>query len=222
MKTVLVISAHADDEAFGMGGTLAHLAADPAVSLVWLIASRIWEPKWNSAALADRERAIKGLSEHLGFREVIRWEYPDNRLDTIPIDDLQTALIEVLDRVRPQTIYMPSRWDFNFEHRLLFDLVEMSTKTYYTPYVERVLAYEIPSSTDGGFQSFGSFPANWYVDIEAQLERKVEFMRLFSTELHEFPHPRSEAYVRALAQKRGGEAGLRAAECFVLCRQVVR
>lgn len=222
MKNILILSAHADDETLGMGGTLARLAGEPGVALHWLIATRIWEPKWSAAALAARERAIATLAADLEMREVVRWDHRDNLLDTVPRNTLQEALIGVLDRIRPQVVYTPSAWDFNFEHRLLFELVEMSAKPCYSPYVEEVLAYEIPSATDAAFQAVTPFPANAYVDIHATLDRKLAWMRLFDTELHAFPHPRSEEYVRALAQQRGGAAGLRAAEAFVLCRRICR
>ena len=218
MSKILIISAHADDESFGMGGTLLKLSEVKSNELYWLICTFIWEPKWTKEAIRSRLNAIDRLNERIGFREIIRWDYKDNCLDQVPLNELQEAMIGVLDRIRPGVIFTPSRWDFNFEHRMIFDLVEMSSKPYYSGYIKEILAYEIPSSSDASFSSGTIFPPNTYYGIEGYLEKKLELMQLFETELHAHPHQRSREYVQALAVKRGGESGFHFAEGFHLLR----
>jgi LmbE family N-acetylglucosaminyl deacetylase len=218
VKNVLVISAHADDESFGMGGVLTRLARQPEVSLNWLIMTSIWEPKWNVAAITSREKAIQSVTRLAGFQRVTQWEYQDNKLETYPINDLQERLIAVLEDCRPDTIFTPSIWDFNHEHRLACELVEMSSKPYYTKYVDEVVAYEIPSSSDAAFSTLRQFPANLYFDIEGCVEGKLELVRHYDTELHRFPHPRSSEYLESLSRVRGGESGFEYAEAFHVLR----
>ena len=218
MKNVLVISAHADDESFGMGGVLTRLARQPEVSLNWLIMTSIWGPKWNAAAITSRVKAIQNVTRLVGFQHVAQWEYQDNKLETYPINDLQERLIAVLEDWRPDTIFTPSSWDFNHEHRIACELVEMSSKPYYTKYVDEVIAYEIPSSTDAAFSGLRQFPANLYFDIEGCVEGKLDLVRHYDTELHRFPHPRSSEYLQSLARVRGGESGFEYAEAFHVLR----
>lgn len=218
-QRALIISAHADDETFGMGGTLARLRA-AGVPMSWVVMSRVWEPRWSAEAVAAREADIDRVATFWGFDHVDRWDFPDNRMDTFAVDDFQQALIPIVNRDKPDTIFCPSPWDWNWEHRLACDVVEASTKPGYSPFVRRILAYEVPSSTDWAFKGVRKFAPNYYVDIEGHLDAKVAGCELFSTEIYDFPHSRSAEGVRHLAAVRGMEVGRRAAEAFAVLRWV--
>ena len=220
MKEVLIISAHADDETFGMGATLLKLAKSKEYQISWLICTTIWEPKWNKQAIQSRINAIDSLNKVIGFKEIIQWKYKDNCLDLVPINELQDKMIQVIEKIKPQIIFTPSAWDFNFEHKIVFDIVEMSTKQYYSHYIEEIFSYEIPSSTDASFDVNNNFIFNTYYDIEDCLEEKLMLLHFYDTELHQAPHPRSSEYVKSLAVKRGGECGCHFAEGFHLLRMI--
>lgn len=220
MKNVLIISAHADDEALGMGGTLSKLSKGNKNNLYWLIATKIWNPKWSNKAIQSRERAIENMDKMHRFKEIIRWDFRDNMLEREPINDLQEKMIEVIERIKPSIIFTPSFWDFNHDHKLIFDIVEMSSKAFYSPYVEEILAYEIPSSTDASFMTIKNFPSNVYYNIESTIREKIKQIKFYTTELKKFPHPRSEEYIKALAKVRGVESGSKYAESFVLMRGI--
>ncbi|MDF2684612.1 MAG: GlcNAc-PI de-N-acetylase, partial [Brevibacillus sp.] len=53
------------------------------------------------------------------------------------------------------------------------------------------------------------------------LEQKLEIMRVFDSEMGEFPFPRSEEAIRALATLRGSASGSKAAEAFMLLKEVL-
>jgi LmbE family N-acetylglucosaminyl deacetylase len=223
MKKILVVSAHADDETFGMGGTLLKLSKSPkSFTLYWLIITKIWPPKWNNYATKSRKKAITSISKALNLKETEQWDYKDNLMDTYSINEIQEKMIEYLDKIKPNIIFTPSPWDFNFEHKMAFELVEMSSKPYYSNYIEKIIAYEIPSSTDAAFKSTKNFPFNYYVNIEAELLKKIELIKIYDTECSVFPHPRSEEYIKALSSVRGSECGLRHAEGFCLVREIVK
>ena len=223
MKDVLIVSAHADDEILGMGGTLLKFSKLPKeYRLHWLIMTSIWHPKWSNDDINKRSVAIKRISEIIGFINLTKWNYKDNFLDTYPKNDIQENLISVLDNIQPNIIFTPSPWDFNFEHKLTFDLIEMSTKNYYSQYVEQIIAYEIPSSTDAAFKMHKNFPFNYYINIENEIDNKIELMMLYDSEIKAFPHPRSEKYIRSLSEVRGIESGFMHAEGFCKLKERVK
>jgi N-acetylglucosamine malate deacetylase 1 len=217
-KKVLIVAAHADDEAFGMGGTLLKFSKDTNVDLFWLIATWPWEPKWNANQIQEREKAILGVQAKIGFEKIVRWDYQDNLLDNTPINELQEKFIDLVNELKPNQIFTPSMWDFNFEHNIMFDLVEMSTKPYYSDFIEEIFAYEIPSSTEASFMK--GFQPNVYFDITDCIDEKLELVSLYSTEIYNFPHPRSTEYAKSLAMVRGAESGVHFAESFKLLRGI--
>ena len=88
--------------------------------------------------------------------------------------------------------------------------------------MKRALAFEVPSGTDQAFPGTGaSFIPTVFVGVEAQLDRKLKAMRAYDREMRAFPHPRSLDMLTAKARSRGAQAGLAAAEAFVLLKEVV-
>ena len=83
----------------------------------------------------------------------------------------------------------------------------------------RILCYETLSETNRNAPP--SFVPNVFVDISAQLERKLEAMRLYASQQRDFPHERSLGAIRALAMLRGSTVHRPAAEAFMLVRQVI-
>jgi len=58
------------------------------------------------------------------------------------------------------------------------------------------------------------------VDISETLETKLKAMSEYKLELKEFPHSRSLEAISALAKIRGATIGVKAAEAFMLVREV--
>ncbi|MAD95352.1 MAG: GlcNAc-PI de-N-acetylase, partial [Rhodobacteraceae bacterium] len=80
--------------------------------------------------------------------------------------------------------------------------------------------YETPSETDFGIDPRDSgFKPTVFIDISKQLDRKLELMRIYESEIGDFPFPRSETALTALAHLRGSQAGFLAGEGFMLLRE---
>ncbi len=88
--------------------------------------------------------------------------------------------------------------------------------------MQRLLFFEVASSTE--WQPPGSaspFTPNWYTDISKTLERKLEALNIYASEMRDWPHARSVKAVEHLARWRGSNIGVPAAEAFMLGRQLV-
>jgi LmbE family N-acetylglucosaminyl deacetylase len=61
-----------------------------------------------------------------------------------------------------------------------------------------------------------AFVPNVFNDITPYIDRKLEIMKLFTTEQMEEPYPRALSTIRALARYRGSRIGVEYAEAFIL------
>ena len=220
MKT-LVVAPHPDDEVLGVGGTLLRRKAEGA-SIGWLIMTGIsTESGWSSQAVAQRKDEIARITELLGFESVFELAYPTTQLDQIPMSELVSAVATVLKQYSPQEIFVPHPSDIHSDHRIAFDVLASCTKWFRSPSIKRILAYETLSETEFGLEPSKRFHPNVYVNIEGFLETKLQAMSVYSSEIQNFPFPRSNEAISALAALRGSNSGFKEAEAFELLREIV-
>jgi LmbE family N-acetylglucosaminyl deacetylase len=224
--TTLVIAAHPDDEVLGCGGTIARLAGDGhAVDIAILgegVTSRHNRRQDADAtavtALRDRSRQV---GAHLGARDVFTYGLPDNRFDTLPLLDVVKIIETLVGDLKPRVIYTQHGGDLNVDHAVTFRATLTATRPIAGAGVQAVYAYEVPSSTEWAFGQFDPpFRPQRYVDITATLDRKIDAMQMYDSEARPAPHPRSADALRALASRRGSEAGFHAAEAFAVVREL--
>lgn len=215
MSIVLVLAAHADDETLGCGGTLLrHVAAGDAVH--WCVATAPMEPEWSASVIEEKEREVAAVADAYGFAGVHRLRHPAAALGSVPASALITQLRELVKTVKAEIVYSVAGQDVHGDHRALFAATIAALKPFRSP-VRRYLVFETPSSTD---IAFGlpqlPFMPSVFVDIEKHLDRKMEILELYRTEIADAPFPRSAENLRALARVRGAAGGYVAAEAFQL------
>jgi N-acetylglucosamine malate deacetylase 1 len=219
IERVLVVAPHPDDETLGCGGTLLRLAQSGA-QLAWLIVTGISrEGGFSDERVKERDAEIEKVSSLFGFKEVFNLKLPTRQLDRVPIQDLMGQFSAVYRSFKPEQVFLPNRSDVHTDHRIVFDAGAACSKWFRFPSVQRVLAYETLSETDFALGESSIFRPNYFVDISDHLERKLEILQLYKSEIDEFPFPRSVEAVRALARLRGSTAGCKAAEAFQLLRE---
>ena len=218
MKT-LVIAPHPDDEILGCGGTLLRRRAEGA-ELGWLIVAGISEQAgWAAERVQQRDAEIARVAELIGFSQVFNLDLPTARLDRLPMADLIDRFSSVFKSFQPEEVFLPHPSDVHTDHRVVFDAAAACAKWFRYPSVRRVLAYETLSETEFGLDAERAFHPNYFVEISDFLERKLEAMAVYRSELGSFPFPRSIETIRALATLRGANSGFIAAEAFQLLRQ---
>jgi len=220
-STVLVIAPHPDDETLGCGGTILKLKAQ-GTSVHWLIVTTIEEVTgFPQERVALRDAEIDEVSRAYGFDGVHRLGMPAAALDTLGKGALIGAISSVVKTLKPDTVYVPYRNDVHSDHAEVFDAAISATKTFRSPFVRSVYAYETLSETDFGLRPDDpGFRPNLYEDISGYLDQKISIMSKFDGEMGEFPFPRSEECLRALATLRGAQANCQAAESYMILKEI--
>jgi len=220
---VLVLSAHPDDETIGMGGTIAKLASDGhEVHLCVLTSS--FPPLWPAEEYETRRRQCLAAAKVLGIKETHFLDYPTTMTDTVPQNEMNTKISEILKLVSPEVVYAPTINDIHIDHRHLSLSAFVSTRPFVNVGGPRALYFfEVPISSDWGGSLYGSsFTPNTFVNIERFLQTKLAAFMEYELETREPPHPRSIEFVTNWARYRGGFVGLMYAEAFQLVYNVLR
>lgn len=212
----LVIAPHPDDEVLGCGGTIAKFARR-GIRVAVCIATEAYEPEWTKKFIAARPKEIARAHAALGVKKTFFLGLPTVKLDTLPQKDISAKIRQVIEEFRPDTLFIPHRGDLHYDHRLLHESALVAARPLAGNPVRTILAYETLSETEWGVEPF---VPQLYEDISGTLPIKQKAMRAYSTEMRPFPHPRSAEAMEALAKKRGSEAGLLAAEAFVVVRSI--
>jgi len=220
MKNVLVIAPHPDDETLGCGGTLLrHVAEGDRV--YWLIGTTIKEKNgFSSDRVNSRQKEIKKVSDMYGFAGYKHLDFNTTELDQVPRNILIQKISEYVNQVEPHTIYLPYRNDIHSDHAQIFDASVACTKSFRYPFVKKVCVYETLSETEFGMRTDDpGFKPNMWVDITRYLDRKIEIMKVFESELGKHPFPRSTMNIRALATYRGSTSGCISSEAFMILKE---
>jgi LmbE family N-acetylglucosaminyl deacetylase len=218
-KSVLVVAAHADDEVLGCGGTLAkHVAAGDDVFAVFLtdgVGSRVENP---GGAEIHRRQAANKVGAILGLTEIVQYDFPDNKLDSVPLLKIVQRLESLLDRLQPAVVYTHHAGDLNIDHRIAFQAVLTACRPLPGASVQEIYSFEVLSSTEWAGPDGPVFVPNVFVDIGEQLETKRLALEAYVLEMRPAPHSRSVRHSMLLAEHRGYSVGVAAAEAFQAIR----
>ena len=222
MKT-LVVAPHPDDETLGCGGTLLRRKAEGG-TIGWLLMTELsknWG--WSDQRISQRADEIDQVRKILGIREehVYQLGFPTTRLDTIPMADLVTSISEAFKSFEPEELFLPHSGDIHSDHRITFEAASACSKWFRYPSLKRILTYETLSETDFGLVSSQVFRPNIFINIEPYFSDKLKLLDIYSSELAEFPFPRSHEAITALAKFRGASSGFKESEAFELLRERV-
>ncbi|MCL9775531.1 PIG-L deacetylase family protein [Vibrio methylphosphonaticus] len=222
MKRVLVVAPHADDETLGCGGTILKLIKQ-GYEVHWLLVTGMTPLSgFTDTQIQVRDKEIRKVSAAYGFAAIHELKLPPARLETLPKGDVIGPICKVVNDVKPEMVFTVYRNDAHSDHEIVFDAVMSATKTFRYPFVKKVLAYETMSETDFGMKpEDGGFKPTVFFDIAEFLNKKLDILEIFESEVHDFPFPRSRKALEALAHVRGVQCNSEAAEAFTLLKEVL-
>jgi LmbE family N-acetylglucosaminyl deacetylase len=220
-KEILVVAAHADDEALGCGGTIArHVAEGDIVHAVFLADGISSRQGADSHELARRLASTEQARQVLGIATTTFLGLPDNRLDSLALIEVIQPLEMVMRQINPQIIYTHHYGDLNVDHRIAHQAVMTACRATPESSVKEIYAFEVMSSTEWSSVGLAPFLPSLFVNISAYLAIKLQALEAYALEMRPAPHSRSMEHLTALAKHRGHCVSVDAAEAFMVMRVV--
>lgn len=225
MKKVLVIAAHPDDEVLGVGGTVAKLSTEGVECHLLIVtdgsSSQYRDSDHLHEIIEAKIKETKGCADLLGFKSIHYGELPDMKLDKTPHIVINQVIERVINEVQPDTVFTHFWGDVNRDHQEVYNSTLVAVRPVMGQVVRELYCYRVPSSTEWTPNKGDTmFMPNVFVNIEKYAEQKYMAFACYSTELREYPHPRSVQYLRETDKAVGLRVGLLAAEEFVLLRKL--
>lgn len=219
---VLALSVHPDDETLGCGGTLLKHRAQ-GDELFWLILTEGYSPLYTEDVLKQAAEQVERVAAAYGVEAYYKLGFPTARLDVTPQAELIDGIRDVLATVQPEVVYLVHDGDVHTDHHAAYTATMSVLKPFYMHRfgVRKVACYETLSSTDAAPPTYApAYRPNSFSDITPYIDRKVEIMSLYETEVQQDPLPRGPSAIRALGRVRGAAIGVEYAETFMTIREV--
>ena len=221
-KKILVVVAHPDDEVLGCGGTiLKYIDEGYKVDLITLtdgVSSRSIKKQNNNIEKKRRLEALLKSSKILGIKNILNLDFPDNKLDSVPILDIIQPIEKKIIKFKPCKIITHFDNDLNKDHNIVSKAIQTICRPITAFNINEILFFEVLSSTEWHLNKKNSFVPNKFVDITKTIHKKISAFKSYKREIQKFPHSRSIEGIKTIAKYRGMMSGLKYAEAFIIHR----
>ena len=201
---ILIIAPHADDEVLGVGGTVNKLKDSNTVGVVIC-----------GARANDNQEHIQSATSHYDYVNQISCvdeHYHEN------FKYILRCIEHSATEFKPDVVYIPNEFDFNLDHKTVYQACEIAFRRYQTNAPTTIFSYETPSSTTQSFRN--NFKCNYYEVLTYEhIESKIKTLELYKNEVRSYPNPRSAEGIMTYAKFRGMECNANYAEAFKLIYQ---
>jgi len=223
VNRILVICAHPDDEVLGCGGTLLkHRSKKDEINLLFVYEGSSRGNTKNKKNillnLKKRENSALKVAKYLKAKSIKFLNNENLNSESSLKIKVTNEITEHINKIKPSIIYTHSSKDLNIDHRNCFESVLIATRTNHKNKLKKIISFEIPSSTEWSFNSFGAFKANYFVDIEKFINDKLKLLNMYKYELKPFPYPRSKENIISQSKYAGSYVGFKFAEKFEIIK----
>ena len=221
MKKILVIAPHPDDEILGCGGTIIKNIAEGNDVYVCIV-TKGFPPLFNPVFTAKNQQDARDCHTHIGIKKTFFLNYPAAMLEKVERYEMNGKILEVIKEVQPDEVFIPHWGDMQKDHQIVADSAMVALRPKYHPRIKRIYGYETMSETAWNSPSVqNEFIPNVYVDISDYLKKKKDALAFFTLQVSTFPDARSLEAIEALAKYRGALMDMKAAEAFMLIREII-
>ena len=202
---ISIVAPHCDDETLGCGGLLFKLKKKKVPTSVIFI----------SEHKSDKlDNILKKIKTKYNLKNIHRLGYEPSTLDIcnkgILIEKIKKALIDF----RTSDLYLPNPDDIHTDHYHTFRSSLSASKWFRNKYIKKIFIYETLSESE--ILSSKAFTPNVFINIKNEIKDKIKTMKLYESEIKNFPFPRSTTAINSLAKFRGSSCGFEYAEAFKL------
>jgi len=223
-KKILIVASHPDDEVLGCFGTVARLIKEGYDAYTLILGEgktsrdeqRIVKNKKDEIVVLNTE--IQKANDTIGIKKVFIESFPDNRFDSVDLIDIVKVVSKVKEVVEPDIIFTHFENDLNIDHHITYQAVLTATRPMEDECVKEIYSFEILSSTEWNYPL--SFSPDTYFDISDTIDLKIKAMEEYTSELCEYPHPRSLEGIKLNAKYQGMRVGKQYVEAFKSVRVI--
>ena len=205
---VLYVGAHPDDIELGAAGSIIKDSThSPVVKQYVVTFSNCGVDSGLGFTAEELVEDMRNSMKVMGipWENVTMFDFPNTRLPEYAYE-IRRALERLRDMYQPNIVYFPSEHDLHQDHVAVSYACMRAFRRG-----EELRCYEVDSSTSG-------FKPNLYINIREQMDKKVEALMCYSTQLSRRNY--HEMYWRARALLRGNSVGLEYAEAFEILRRL--
>ena len=166
----LVFAPHADDETFGMGGSLLKAKKENVETHLVVLTDGAFGGE-REDLVKVREEEVNRAAQLLGIKSLHCWSEPDRGLDHN--ESLVGKITDTIRSLAPAAVFFPGPFEIHPDHRatafLVWAALQRLLKNEVAP---EAIAYEI------GVQN----PVNLLIDVTEQYVEKKEVMSIYTSQ----------------------------------------
>lgn len=220
MKNILVFAPHPDDEMIGVGGTIIKSIKNGSNVFVCVVTKGI-KPLFSNERTEKNRNDCIVCHKSVGIKDTIFLDFPSVMLEEQHRYEINAKMLEIVKKIKPDEVYIPHIGDMQKDHQIVAESAMVALRPKYSFAPKRILAYETLSETGWHIPNVqNAFIPNVFIDISFQLNEKLKALKIYTSQIEDFPNARSLEAIKALAQYRGAVMNVRAAEAFMLVREI--
>jgi len=222
MDNILIVAAHPDDEVLGCGGTMARHAEMGDQVYVVFMTNGVGSRDVSNKEIKSRQEAARNAANILGIFSIKFFDFPDNKMDSIPLIEIIQSIEDIVEELQPKIIYTHHIGDLNIDHQLTHKAVLTACRPIPESSVQEIYTFEVLSSTDWSFSTIDSFNPNYFIEITSYIDKRSAALEAYNIELRQAPHSRSLNHIDSIAKFRGNTVGVDMAEAFMVVRKLLK
>lgn len=216
-KKALIIEAHSDDSCISVGGFLSKFMDKYEYHFVVIAVSDIHLHHYGNIDRASRlqeyENYVNQFNGIWHRNKTLPFD-SDSRLDRIPKTSLVSAIEEVIDEVKPDTLICQGP-SFHHDHTLVYEAVIAATRPTARFIPNEIYVMENPTYVHSLGPSTDFNPDLYCQLTSEELEKKIDiFQKCFPSQIREGKNSLSKDGIRTWARYRGIESGCEYAEAL--------